>query len=197
MSLISTIADQKANRRWVVVTAPTEEPITKAELKTFARIDGSDEDTLLEEFIKAARLQVENYLNKSLIQKTIDLFFDYWPENPITLPRGPIISITGIYTLDEDDTETTYSSSSYYLGTNSDQLIIKRSTTPPINNNRSFGGFKIKYKAGYGNNASDVPEIIRQAISLCATNIYENRVIGEEPTPESLLLLKSYKLYNI
>ena len=52
------------NRVFEVTTAPSVEPITVTELKTFARIDGSDEDTLLSGFIAGARQACEKYKQK-------------------------------------------------------------------------------------------------------------------------------------
>ena len=42
------------------------EPVTLAEIKTYLRIDGGEEDTLLAALIPIAREHCENYLNASL-----------------------------------------------------------------------------------------------------------------------------------
>ena len=98
---------KKADRIWAVSSDPSIEPVTVTELKTFARIDGDDEDTLLETFISDARKHVEDHLNRSLITQTITLLMDYWPGETIELPRPPLIAITSVNTLDEDGRSVT------------------------------------------------------------------------------------------
>ena len=191
------------NMVWSITTDPTVEPITVDELKLFGRIDGSDEDTLLSNFITAARIAAEEYLGRALLEQTITLKMDYWPEeNEVELPRPPLISITSISELDEDDTATTYSSNNYYIITESipGKVIIKYGSTPPdaiSNNSRQKGGIQIIYKAGYGSNATDVPQSIREGVKLWAMDIYENRVVREEPPPEARTFFDIYRVIYI
>ena len=187
------------NRVFEVTTAPSVEPITVTELKTFARIDGSDEDTLLSGFIAGARQACEKYLKRALIEQTIDLKMDYWPGEVVELPMPPLLSITKVATLDEDDTETEYSSSYYYIISEAipGKLILRQGVTPPINTERDYGGFLVRYKAGYGTGASDVPDGIKEAIKLWATDIYENRVVRSTPPPEARVQLDIYRVLEL
>lgn len=187
------------NMVYEVTTAPTTEPITVAELKMFARIDGSDEDTLLESFIEAARMAAERYLNRALIEQTVTLKMDFWPGEIIELPRPPLISITSVSTLDEDDTATAYDSDYYYAITTGikGKIILKQGVTAPQNTERDYGGFQIVYKVGYGDEATDVPGMIREGIKLWATDIYENRVVRNEPPPEARTFFDVYRVNNI
>ena len=187
------------NRVWKVTTEPAIEPITVDELKLFARIDGSDEDTLLESFITSARLHIENYLNRSLIEQTITMKMDYWSGETIEIPRPPLISITAVETLDESDTATVYSSSNYFLNTQSEPglLILKNGVTPPQNTTRFYGGYQIRYKAGYGATAASVPKSSRDALKQWATSMYENRAVGSEPPDEVKPLLDFYRVHVI
>jgi uncharacterized phiE125 gp8 family phage protein len=187
--------DIKGNRTWKVIVEPTLEPVTVEELKTFARIDGVDEDSLLETFIISIRKKVEYYLGKSLIQQTIRLTMDEWNSNIIELPMSPLISVSSVTTIDEDDTETTYSSSNYYVITESipGQLVIKDSASNPINTVRCKGGYRITYLAGYGSLARDVPSVIKTSIMVGATKLYENRDFTEELPTEVKVLLQMFK----
>lgn len=187
------------NRVWDVTTAPIAEPITADEVKLFARIDGTEEDALIESFIESARTSCEKYIGRALISQTITVKMDFWPGNVIELPRPPLISITAVETLDEGDTATVYNSDNYYTVTDSTpgQLILKRSATPPINTNRDYKGFQIRYLAGYGATAASVPESIKEALKLWVTDMYENRVIRSEPPPEAAALLNLYRVMRI
>ncbi len=184
---------------WKVSTDPSIEPITLAELKEFARIDGDDEDTLLESLITSARTLVENYLNRALIEQVITLRLDEWPGEIIELPRPPLLSIVAVETLDEDDVATVYDSDNYYISTVSEPglLLIKNGVVFPQNTNRYYGGFQIRYKAGYGDETTDVPEVIRNCIKQWATALYENRALGEEPPTEIKSILNNYRILNV
>jgi len=187
------------NISWKVTTAPTVEPITKTELKEWARIDGNLEDDLITTTIKTTRQLIENYIGRALITQTVEMVMDYWPSTPLELPRPPLISITSVQTLDEDDVATSYSSDNYFTNTNSEpgRLIIKNSVTPPYNTTRFNSGYKITYACGYGSTAAYVPQQLKDACKVWATVIYENRSISPEPPPIVKNLLDPYKVYYL
>lgn len=198
-SIIPKKLDRTGNLRFKVTTAPALEPVSVAELKTFARIDGTTEDTLLAEFIQAARENTEKYLSRALITQTITASLDFWGDMAIQLPQPPLISVTQIHTLDESDVQTVYSASNYYLITDEEpgKVIIKSGASPPTTTIRQKGGIQIVYLAGYGAASSDVPQGIRMGVQLWAASIYENRVIGKEPPPEAISSLRSFRIFNI
>lgn len=199
MSLFAEILSVDGNRVWAVSTVPTLEPVTVAELKTFARIDGADEDTLIEGFITSARVAAEHYLNRALLEQSITLKMDYWPGEEIELPQPPLISITSVSTLTEAGVKTTYSSDNYYIITEAipGKLLLKQNVTAPTNTARDHGGFEIIYKAGYGDVITDVPQAIRDGLKLWATDIYENRVVRTEPPPEARSFFDIFRVHNI
>lgn len=187
------------NSYWKVTTGPTTEPITVDEVKEFARIDGSEEDTLIQSFIYSARINCEAYLGRALIEQTITMVMDFWPGEVIQLPRPPLLSITAVEILDELDNATQYSSDNYYIVTESipGELIVKRGITFPINNVRDHSGYRIRFTAGYGTDASSVPSGIKDGLKLWVTDIYENRVIRATPPPEALPMLNFFRVRNI
>jgi uncharacterized phiE125 gp8 family phage protein len=161
-----------------VKTPPEIEPVTLDEARGFARVDGTSEDTLIELLITAAREAVEGFLMKALIEQTLVLSMDWWPE-PLTLPRPPLISVTEVRTVAEDGTETAYSSDSYYVRNLSQfvsEIVVKTGVTPPINTDRYHGGYEVEYKTGYGKDGPDVPASIRHGILMLVAHLYENRV---------------------
>jgi uncharacterized phiE125 gp8 family phage protein len=190
---------KKGRRKFKVTTDPASEPITVDELKLFARIDSSYEDTLLTAFIVTARQLTEKFLRRALITQTITLEMDYWSSWVIELPRPPLISVTSIVYVNEDDTTTTYSSDNYYVRTNAEpgQLVIKNGSSVPINTDRYYGGYRITYTAGYGASASDVPQAIRDAIKIWATELYEGRATELAPPLQAAALLMAYKMEKV
>lgn len=198
--IIAKSLDLYGNRKWKVTTPPTVEPITVEELKDYAKIDGTDEDLILEASIVAVRESMEGYLGRSLIEQTVKLSMDFWPGEVIELPMPPLISITQVVTLDEDDTETVYASSNYYVDTNGDpgRLILRQGVTFPNNTDRTYGGYRIDYKAGYGGAAEDVPQVIRDSIKLWCAVYYETGTLLEKPPNQVISLLESrYRIPRI
>lgn len=199
MAIIPQSLSEDGNRTFSVITQPAVEPITYTEVKEFARIDGSDEDALITSFITAARQACELFLRRALIEQTIRIRMDYWPDDEIELPSPPVISITQVGTADESDVITVYSSSNYYLIRDDmrPRIALKQSVTAPTNTEREYGGFIIDYLAGYGSTATYVPEQIKTGLKLWATDIYENRVVRETPPPEAWAVLHPYRVIRI
>lgn len=194
--MITTVAPD-VNKHWVVTTPPEYEPITVDELKLFARIDGTEEDALLEGFIIGVREAAELYLGRALMTQTIRMVLDIWPETGILeLPQPPLLSISQVATRDELGVETVYAASNYYVVTESipGQLIIRNSCTPPSNTVRFTAGYIVDFIAGYGDDAEDVPQVIKEGLKVWATYVYEQRNLTLEPPPEARSLLNMFKV---
>lgn len=179
--LTDKAVDNLGNRFWKITTEADEYPVTVSQVKEFARIDADYEDDIIETFIDAVVKNIEMYLGRALVERTYTLIMDEWNVRDLYLPFPPLISVTSISTLDEDNTETTYSSDYYYVITESipGRIVIKQGYTEPTNTQRDAGGFKIVYKAGYGD-SDNVPKIIKTAIMQWVTYVYENRSMTEE-----------------
>lgn len=169
----------------VLDTPPASEPITTAEAKSHLRVDISDDDTLIDSLVTAARVHVENITRRQLITATWVESFDCFPDNrycPIYLSKPPLASVSSIEYVDTDGNTTTWSSSNYRVDTASQPGRI----TPAYNEDWPTdvrdvtNAVSITYVAGYGS-ATDVPGPIRSAILLLVAHWYENReavVIG-------------------
>lgn len=71
--------------------APVEEPVTLQEAKDHLRVDSDDEDLHITRLIKAARVDCENYQNRSYMPQTWELWQDAFPDkDDIVLPRPPL-----------------------------------------------------------------------------------------------------------
>ncbi len=158
-----------------LTTPPATEPITLTEAKTFLRIDTTEEDTLIQSLILAARVHTEQLINKKLITQTWSLFLNNWPNtNELQLPLNPVLSINEIKTYDTSGSPTTWPSENYTTDILSTPArIIKRTNWPTPE--QSTNGIEISITAGYGDTVTDTPEPIRQAIRHLITHWYENR----------------------
>ena len=157
-----------------VTTAPTSEPITTAEAKSQLRISGSDEDTLIDNYIAVARETLEVLMRRAFITQTITVKYDKFPSE-FRLPRPPAISVTSISYVDTDGASQTWGSSNYTVDTQVEPASIVPAYDVDYPDTRDIpNAVTVVYQAGYGA-ASDVPESIRLAIRLLVGSYYENR----------------------
>jgi uncharacterized phiE125 gp8 family phage protein len=169
--------------------APVTEPITLAEAKEYARIDGSTEDTLITSLIKVARLHCETYMGKAIIRKTVTIDSFSFPYQ-WQIPYGPLVSasdITKVVTIDQNNVETALN---YQVNIGSFPKIAITS------GDQSFK-FKMIYVAGF----TTVPEDIKLAIKMMVNTLYERREDFSDlqaiPSPLGVkALLMPYKTYN-
>jgi uncharacterized phiE125 gp8 family phage protein len=202
--MITEKADYINNISYKTIVDPLSYPVTIDEIKSFARIDGNDQDALLEIFLQGVIEDIETYLGRALIERTIQMTMDIWNSNEIELKKPPLISVISVNTVDENDVETIYDSNNYYVITESipGKLIIKNGIELPSNFDRSFSGFQIVYIAGYGD-ISKVPSKIKVAIMQWVTMIYEDRSMTKndisynEPPPEVKRLLSNFRVLKI
>lgn len=161
-----------------LVTPPANEPLSLADAKAHLRVDHSDEDTLINALIAAAREDAEDFRNQSFITQTWKLTLDVWPTEPdvIELPRGPV-SVTSVKYTDEDGNTSTFASSNYVEDLESEpaRLALKRSASWPSDTLQVVNGIEVTYVAGYGDDASDVPAAVVEALKLMIGHYYENR----------------------
>lgn len=160
----------------VVITPPATEPLSLVEAQLHLKGPESADDTLVSALIKAARVQVENYLHRALITQTRELKLDGFPP-VIELPFPPIIALTSLKYTDVDGVEQTVSSGDLDIDTSSSPGRIRPaySKTWPTSTRPGFNVVRVRYTCGYGTNGSDVDETIRLAMRLLIGHFYENR----------------------
>lgn len=160
----------------ILLTPPASEPVPLAQAKLFLRVEHDADDELIAALIAAARVQLEAQTRRALITQTWRLVRDVWPAGGV-LPILPVplreVSAIGVYDaagmlqmLDVED---------FPIDTVSAPatLAFERGAMPAPG--RPNGGIEIDIVAGYGDDASDVPEPFRQAIRLLVAHWYENR----------------------
>lgn len=176
-----------------IVTKPTEYPLTLAEAKNHLRIDADQtgDDALIDGLVAAATTHAENYLGRALCSQTWKLLLDCF-ENCIRLPLPPLQSITSVKYLDTSGTEQTLATSVYRtLGVGSEgEGAIERDYGQVWPSTYSVSeAVRITFVAGYAN-AGVVPQVIKQAMLLHLTALYEMREPskGEWGTYDALML---------
>jgi len=162
-----------------LITAPSETPVSLAEAKLHARVELTEDDSLITAQLDAARLYCEGFTKRQFVSATYELRlngFPAWDLTPIVIPRPPFQSITSIAYVDENGASQTWASSKYQsdLNTEPGRVMPVQGESYPNTQADTFNTVTITYVAGYGA-ASAVPERFKAAIKLLVAHWYENR----------------------
>jgi uncharacterized phiE125 gp8 family phage protein len=171
-----------------LVTAPAVEPVALATAKLHLRVTHTAEDDLITALITAARLRCESHIGRSYVTTTWDYVLDDFPRfternipvrtapDRITLPRAKVLSVTSVKYYDMSGTLTTL-----VEGTDYDVQLGEPGCVYPHPYNiwptpRSQpGAVTVRFTAGYGPLATDVPKTDVAAILLLVEHLYRNR----------------------
>lgn len=191
----------KNRYRLSLTTPPAIYPVTLEQVKDFLRITGTDEDSLLTNYITVATGSAENYTRRAFITQTYKMFMDHYPmqnketwwtgvkELPIStltdtgvieIPKPPLQSVTSFTTYDNNNTSAVFDSSNYYVSTYSGdyaengRLTLKDGSVYPYFT-RNSDGIEIEFTSGYGDTADDVPWQIKQGILQEISYMYQHR----------------------
>ena len=149
-----------------LIAPPGEEPVTLAEAKAFCRIDGADEDALVDALIAAARLQVESLTGRALITQSWRLTMACAPR----LVELPVIPVAALVAAPDGAV------------LQGDAVLL----VEPVDE------LTVDYIAGYGA-AADVPGDLKQAVLTLVAYWYENRDAVTMPPLGFDRLIASYK----
>jgi len=139
------------------------EPCTLAEAKEWCKIELNitEENTLITELIKTARLQCEGYTNVSFVEKTVIAILNN-SLGSIELPYGPVKTFTSL--INEDGKTLTVTTEYVLQGE-----LFKTIKTP------CDSYLKATYVAGY----TTLPTNFKTAVLQQVAYLYENR--GDTP----------------
>lgn len=154
-----------------VITAPVLEPVTLSEAKLHLRVDTTTDDTLITALIAAARETIEERVGMALLTQTRDAYAPAFPaETVLTLPYGPLQSVTGVYYTETDSSsELTFAAASYLSQTWRNAIVLKSGYAWPTD-----ATMRVRYVCGY-TSAGLIPQRLRQALLLLVGHWYENR----------------------
>ena len=160
-----------------VITPPTVEPVSVETAKAFLRIDGTADDALLAVLVPAAREKGEQITRRAFTTQTLEMMVDAWPIDGYVLKvlRPPLLSVVSVKYLDEDAAQSTWTD--YAVDIKSEPGNILFNSFPAVTLQET-GGITVRFTAGYGAAATDVPQTIKQAILLLIAYWFENREMG-------------------
>lgn len=184
-----------------IVTPPSSEPLTLAEVKEFLRVDHSDDDATLAIFITAARQLCESYTRMALLPTTFEEYFDDFPQytgtfnDEIRLSRSPVSAVTYVKYIDGNETTITANAADYKIDT-----ISRPARISP--DNGWFGTYEtinavfVRYVAGFADAAS-VPAPLKHGMMLVIGDMYENRTDSVKRLPTaSEYLWNPYRVFE-
>lgn len=167
------------------ISLPDAEPISRSEAKAYLRVDTTDEDSLVDSLIAAARDHIEEMTGRALVRRHYRVSFDAFPSVVIDLPRSPLLGVTAVRYVATDGTSTILAPSSYQVGKNRKPGRVAPAYGLSWPTTRSdLDGVEIDFVAGYLS-AEDVPEQLRIAARQLVAHWFENRepvVVGPSAT---------------
>jgi len=168
-----------------LISPPAVEPMTLAEARAQLRLTATGspathpDDSLLTAYIKAAREWLDGKdgeLGRQLVTATWELVLDTFPANEIRIPLPPLQSIVSIKYDDPAQVEQTISVANYVVDTASQPgwiLPVDGYSWPETLD--SINTVRVRFKAGYGDAASDVPAPLIVAVKLLMSHMYQHR----------------------
>lgn len=159
--------------------APTEEPLTRDEAKLYAQVIGDTQNTVMDGLIISARLWVESYTKRQLVDATWTLKLTGFPgldSIPIAFALAPLSSITSIAYLDTAGDSQTWSSSLYQVNTDSEPGLVMpiEGESYPSTQSSTFSTVTVTFVAGYGA-ASAVPQRYKTAMGQLISHWFTTR----------------------
>lgn len=165
--------------RLVLVTPPALEPVTLAEARVQCR-SHPDDDDLLTELIVVAREAAEAFVGRALILRTYDLKTDGFPSE-WSLPMAPAASVSSITYVDIDGTTQTLAADQYATllaggtpGCDAGRIVPAYGVVWPATRGTPES-VTVRFVAGYGAAAANVPSVFRHAIKVMVEDLYEER----------------------
>jgi len=163
-----------------LLTAPSGDVLTLAELKSSLRITHTFEDALLQRYINAAVDRLDGYygiLGKALLSQTWQVSLPSL-SSKISLPFGNKVSAVVVKYYDSLNSLQTASSSLYlYYDTVTGPIIelTSGSVWPQVYDRPDPA--LVQWTFGFG--SGSIPSAIKEAVALLASNFYENRAVTD------------------
>ena len=186
-------------RTYQVITPASTYPVSLTEAKLHLKVDITTDDTLITNLIVAATQVSEEYTNRFFINTVVNQTCSDFKELS-ELFKSKVSAVTHVKYYDSDNAQQTWASSNYVVNKEYEPCqinLVVDGSYPNIADR--IDAVECRYTVGYGA-ASDVPDVIKQAILLTLGNWYENRmsvITGRTTTemPQSAKwLLDTYKV---
>ena len=156
------------------ITAPTEEPVTLAQVKAHLRVDGDAEDALIGLYLQAARGAVETMTSRALVTQVWEYVADRLPPHGFALPLGPVAAVESIVVRQPDGSVRTLDPDEYSVSTVPARAWISAGSGlawPPLADRPD--AVAVRYTAGTA--VAAVLAELKSAVLLMAAHLYQQR----------------------
>lgn len=176
----------------ILLTAPATEPVSLTEAKSWLRVATSDDDDLIESIVTSARQHLESQTQRMFITQVWRLVFDAWPpDGLVEAVPAPLQSLDAVRVYDESGASHDIDLGGFVVDRAGSAIAAPVWTLPMPG--RAVAGIEIDVTAGYGDDPSDVPAPLRQAIRQLVAHWYDNRGVvatgAESVLPAGVRLL--------
>ena len=145
---------------YATITPPAGEPLTLAETKAHLRLDGDDEDALVLSLMATARDHLERATGLCLIERTMRLYLESWPDGPfMTIAHGPVQAIGAVRVFDGAGEAVAVPLAGYRLDGDALPARLSLPVRPAAPN-----GIEVDFTAGFGASGVDVPDALKRAM---------------------------------
>jgi uncharacterized phiE125 gp8 family phage protein len=190
----------------VQLVAPTTTPLSLTEVKAHLRVDGTDQDSVIQMYLDAATAHVDGEwgcLGRALVTQSWRLTIDAFPCAEIKIPLPPLQSISSVGYFDSaGDFQTMIEDTDYFVDDQSEPGWITPMTSWPTTLD-AINSVRIDFVAGYEpttdsppDYTANIPADIKQAMLLMITDWMENRrnvmpqSVNMIPFASAILLLR-------
>lgn len=161
-----------------VTIQPTVEPLTLTEVKSWLKVIGTSDDSLITMLMESTRQTIEDRLNLKMNTQTLVQKLDTWPvsSTEFQLDMYPVQSVSSI-TYKATSGTATLDSGTYILDTTSQpaRVYLKDGYTWPTLLAEPEA-VTVTFVCGFGDEASDVPAKLKQLLLHAIAFAYENRM---------------------
>jgi uncharacterized phiE125 gp8 family phage protein len=168
----------------VRLVAPTTTPLSLTEVKAHLRVDGTDQDSVIQMYLDAATNYADGewgYLGRALVTQTWRLTIDTFPCAEIKIPLPPLQSITSVSYYDSaGDFQSLVEDTDYFVDDQSEPAWLMPMTSWPATQD-AINSVAIEFVAGYAGTSSppslteNIPAAIKQGMLLLITDWMEHR----------------------
>lgn len=146
--------------------------VSLTDAKTFLKISGSTEDTIVGDIVNAASDYANRFCGRKFLSKEYTEYYDGDGTAELIVRRRPIVSVTSLH----DDVNRDFDSTSA-IDVSADVLLDKDGGILRLRNNegafdKGRGNVKIVYTAGYA--LASVPYGVQQAVKIMAAWLYKH-----------------------
>mgnify|MGYP004527398229 CR=1 FL=1 len=155
---------------------PAAEPVTVADVKAHLRLDHASEDALIADLIRAAREEVEQATGCAMIEQSWRLTIDRWPATDrVLIHKHPVREVLSVTIYGRDGGAAIIDPATMLLDGRSRPARLHFDQAPQPG--RAMNGIEVDFTAGFGSAGTDVPDMLKRAVTMLASHWFEFRAV--------------------